>query len=476
MTKKASKQKALGLSKIPISNNPWIDGLNDGYSWSSGLKNKPKIFYRFKRRPGTKSTQAWSRAERKRITEAFDSISQVTPLTFKKLEGKGNNKTAHLLLYLETHLTIQRAFGNAISPRHSPQDGVIKINSEYYKNDQGKFFKPFNAGSFLGITFLHEICHGLGLKHPHDRGLNGERRFPGLTRNSNRFTDKGKFGMNAFPYTQMTYAFDMAEDMERTIDNATSISNGFLLGPGALDIAALQWIYGTNTKTNKDNSTYVLPAKNKKGTGWSCIWDTGGIDLISARRARTNSTIDLRPATLAKDQYAGGYLSQVEGIRGGFTIAKKLDSAKQTIENLIENAEGGSFNDHITGNTAANTLQGGAGDDTINGMQGMDQLEGGAGNDTLITQLDGDSIVGGSGKDIYVIEMRKKKQPLAKTTINDFSRTDGDELHIIINHKETIKSSDPKALLESDNKLPFDLTLESQHDGSTQTYTLTFSP
>ena len=47
--------------------------------------------------------------------------------------------------------------------------------------------------------YLHELCHALGLKHPHDLGLNGQPRFPGLSRRSNEFRDAGDFGQNAHP-------------------------------------------------------------------------------------------------------------------------------------------------------------------------------------------------------------------------------------------------------------------------------------
>ncbi|MCE1680774.1 M10 family metallopeptidase C-terminal domain-containing protein, partial [Enterobacter hormaechei] len=50
----------------------------------------------------------------------------------------------------------------------------------------------------------------------------------------------------------------------------------------------------------------------------------------------------------------------------------------------IENAIGGSGNDVLIGNDAANTLKGGAGDDIIYGGLGADNLWGGEGNDTFV--------------------------------------------------------------------------------------------
>ncbi len=60
------------------------------------------------------------------------------------------------------------------------------------------------------------------------------------------------------------------------------------------------------------------------------------------------------------------------------------------LRSLIENANGGSGNDAITGNVAANVLNGNGGNDTLTGDAGDDTLIGGAGQD---------SIYGGDGND-----------------------------------------------------------------------------
>jgi len=50
----------------------------------------------------------------------------------------------------------------------------------------------------------------------------------------------------------------------------------------------------------------------------------------------------------------------------------------------IENAVGGSGNDLLVGNEAANTLKGGAGNDRLYGAGGADILWGGKGNDVFV--------------------------------------------------------------------------------------------
>ena len=79
----------------------------------------------------------------------------------------------------------------------------------------------------------------------------------------------------------------------------------------------------------------------------------------------------------------------------------------------IENATGGSGNDTLTGNAAANSLSGGNGNDTLSGLAGNDSLNGGNGNDTLVggdgddtlTGVAGnDALDGGAGNDSFVFD------------------------------------------------------------------------
>ena len=51
---------------------------------------------------------------------------------------------------------------------------------------------------------------------------------------------------------------------------------------------------------------------------------------------------------------------------------------------LIENAVGGSGNDTLRGNEAANVLTGSSGNDILSGMGGPDILVGGAGADSFL--------------------------------------------------------------------------------------------
>ena len=76
------------------------------------------------------------------------------------------------------------------------------------------------------------------------------------------------------------------------------------------------------------------------------------------------------------------------------TVANDGTGAIDTFFN-IENLTGGSGNDLLSGNFAANRVEGGAGNDNMFGQEGNDTLVGGLGNDSLN---------GGAGSDQFVFD------------------------------------------------------------------------
>ncbi len=163
-----------------------------------------------------------------------------------------------------------------------------------------------------------------------------------------------------------------------------------MAGLGAIDIAAMQAIYGVNTNYHAGNDVYALqtskPAlSGNQNLGWMCLWDAGGAnDSIEVGAGTYGSAmIDLRSATLKDEVGGAGWRSYVQGVDAGFTIA---NGAK------IENARGGSGNDTLQGNQYDNQLQGGAGDDRLIGAMGSDRMAGGVGADMFVFGGAGDFI------------------------------------------------------------------------------------
>lgn len=261
----------------------------------------------------------------------------------------------------------------------------LPANPEQYGryNSQHPFFTTESnvRGGRSFTTFLHEIGHGLGLLHPHEG-----TSFPGVTGED----DIGDFGLNQTLFTIMSY-----NDGYDQVGTSPSLAYGWQATPGAFDIAAIQGLYGANMSTGAGNNIYALPDVNAPGTFFACIWDASGIDTISGIGATVRCVIDLRAATLANEAGGGGRLSRVSDIFGGFTIANGV---------VIENAIGGSGDDILTGNDAANQLIGGAGGDAIHGGGGDDALDGGEGDNFLDGGSGADLMIGGSGTNSYVLD------------------------------------------------------------------------
>lgn len=201
------------------------------------------------------------------------------------------------------------------------------------------------------VTIVHELLHGLGLAHPHDLG-GSSNVMEGVT---NAFDSYGQDDLNQGVYTTMSYNSGLETGGSGTTP-PSSLAWGFEAGPMALDIAVLQDKYGANTNTGAGSDTYTLASVNAAGTYWQSIWDASGIDTIQHTGTQT-ATIDLRPATLEGAEGGGGYLSSVQGIAGGYTVAAGV---------VIENATGGNGQDVIHGNDVGNLLIGDA--DTVANM------------------------------------------------------------------------------------------------------------
>jgi serralysin len=237
-------------------------------------------------------------------------------------------------------------------------------------------------GGFGFVTLLHEFGHGMGLAHPHDNG-GGSDIMLGV---DSAFGDYGFFDLNQGVFTTMSYNTGWQTSPFGQSGFAEYGYEGTIMG---LDIGLLQQRYGFNPTTNWGNTTYNLGDANGVGTFFQTIWDTGGRDTMRYD-GESSSVLDLRAATLDYGPGGGGFISYVQGVFGGFTIANGAE---------IERAIGGSGDDFIFGNDLNNILIGRAGDDTIEGGGGNDRINGGRGDDTLNGGDGADEIWGRGGAD-----------------------------------------------------------------------------
>jgi len=251
---------------------------------------------------------------------------------------------------------------------HEVPDGSWSepLYGAFANNTSGWTSGGLQAGGFGFVTLIHELGHGIGLAHPHDKG-GDSIKFPGV---SFAFGDYGDHDLNQGIFTTMSYN----DGWESEYPSHSNKTYGWQATPMAFDVATVQLLYGANTSYRTGDDIYLLPDSNGGGTYWSCIWDAGGTDTLSAAGSSRDFTIDLRDAPLTGEN-AGGYVSWSSGIVGGFTIANTVE---------IENATGGHGADQITGNELSNILRGNGGADRLDGGAGADALYGGTGADIFV--------------------------------------------------------------------------------------------
>lgn len=354
----------------------------DAIDW--GVKfNKTEIRFYFASQgetfAGETTDVGWNDYEKGQAEKALREYSNFSKLTFVQV-GQSSQADFKLVKNFEDTSTTGRMFPQ--DPDFGVDKGVGWFNTDpdVWSRQAGGFLEK---GAFGYSNFIHEFGHGLGLSHPHDNG-GTSAVLAGVSGSG----DMGDNNLNQEVFTVMSYIKGW-----KAGPNGSSGTDAFGIArtPMAFDVAVIQEKYGVNTTYKSGNDTYKLWDINAIGTGYECIWDTGGTDTISYTGNR-KAVIDLREATLKGEVGGGGFLSWVEGIFAGYTIAK---GAK------IENATGGSAADTLVGNALANALKGNSGSDTLRAGAGNDTLNGDIGRDKLFGQNGRDKMFGGAGNDRF---------------------------------------------------------------------------
>lgn len=304
------------------------------------------------------------------------TFSDVTPLKFQLVTTVGD-------LNIATG-TDSNVAGYAYYPgTRGPLAGDVWLSALY---QQGTF-----STAQAREDALHEIGHALGLTHVAtvENVMQGYRTEP--------HTNPLPAAENFTRYSVMSYVKD--------IQNVNMNPQGLML----YDIAALQELYGVNTKTRNSDTTYTF----NESRDFFSIWDGGGEDTLSAQGSLIKATIDLRQGEFSSINFSAGPNDPaVNNISIAF-------GAK------IENAIGSDHADTIIGNQLNNILIGGKGDDqlfgdgiayaTENGLSarsgyydgsydynqgGNDTIYGGDGNDKIFGGGGQGYLFGGSGNDI----------------------------------------------------------------------------
>jgi Ca2+-binding RTX toxin-like protein len=308
-------------------------------------------------------------------------------------------------------------------------------------------------GSYDWMGILHETGHALGLKHGHE--------FP-LALSADR---------DSTEYSVMTYRSFPGDDAEGYNNETWGYPQTLMM----YDIAGLQAMYGANFAYNSGNSVYTWSPTTGEmsingagqgapggGIGGSAnrvfltIWDGGGTDTYDMSNYSANLTVDLRPGEWSRlDPVQLANLGSGHIARGN--VANALLYQGNTAS-LIENGIGGSGNDQIYANQAANQLTGNGGADTFRWASASD----GALADTIADFLRGTDKINLSGVDAVAGTSENEGFTFIDTAAftntagqlryevigghaNVFADTDGNgvaDMQIVVNNITTLSGSD----------------------------------
>ncbi|GAB2868931.1 hypothetical protein GCM10027277_42530 [Pseudoduganella ginsengisoli] len=287
--------------------------------------------------------QAFNSAEKDAARAIFDVLAHATGLSFQEVPA-----TLDADIALGMRDMNLNTGGTAYEP--GVDDGISSDSPKSLDNldQEGTYGDVFlNAKIMDGMAMtpgsegyyvlMHEIGHALGLRH----AVVSER---GLT---------------------------AAEDNQDYTVMTESYSPGAAFTPhyGAYDLAALQYLYGTDAGE----------AAQRAGT--TTVFDGAAMTITAGAQG------GVLLGTSLTDHMNGGAGSDVMWGRGGDDVL-----------------DGGAGNDTLDGGIGNDVLSGGAGDDHLQGSWGADRLDGGAGtdivnggegSDVLVASGDGDMLLGG---------------------------------------------------------------------------------
>lgn len=225
----------------------------------------------------------------------------------------------------------------------------------------------YEVGSEGFALLLHEVLHGLGLKHPHDDGGTGRPTYADLD----------------MPFADRQWISVMSYDRLETGGDG-AYDGSMPIAPMIMDVIALQCLYGESSgsagDSSHDLSLYL-------GEYYNTLWDSSGADTLDATQLPFGVLIDLGSSEASNGirNHNVGFITTAADALGLATFG--YNPTRWTwLWGEYENFNGSGQADTVIGNGLDNRIVGGAGADMLDGAGGNDSLRGGTGIDTAIFQ------------------------------------------------------------------------------------------
>lgn len=315
---------AFGVQKLPY----WIDSMlpDDAARYGVLLGDSHTFFYSFPnfaplhfRAEDAYGFIPFNAQQKAFVQQAFAYISSIVNLHFQEAPNSYGINTIVLGNNLQDGSAGYAWYPSALS---SGSDVLLD-----YDGNSARNLTP-TQGDYSALTFIHELGHAIGLKHPF---LFGDA-------------------------VEAPYLPDAENNTHWTVMSYNDHPADYYLQFSPLDIAALHYLYGPST-AKQTNDTYSLRQDSP-----NFVWDGAGYDTIDGSALTASMTLYLEPGYWG---YIGSKSSLISG-DGQITV---------NFGTVIENARGGAGDDQIVGNAAPNWIA---------GLKGNDIVDGGAGFDTAI--------------------------------------------------------------------------------------------
>ena len=154
--------------------------LTNGIDWGSRLSGEAVTYFFAPPREtyatpvGRVTTEQWTAYERQQFAEALATFETFTNLDFTEASSR---QAADLTLVNWAGERTDRSASSALRATKYAGTGAFNDEGRGWDGNPGG---GLEQGGYGFITMIHEVGHGLGLAHPHDRG-GTSTVFPGVT-------------------------------------------------------------------------------------------------------------------------------------------------------------------------------------------------------------------------------------------------------------------------------------------------------